>query len=152
MLDSDLARIYGVPTFRLNEQIKRNRRRFPDDFMLQLNKDEARALRSQFAILKPGGRGQHRKYLPYAFTEQGVAMLSTVLNSERAIQVNIAIMRAFVKLRETLSLHKELAVKFQKLEQRIMGHDAEIRNIFDAIEELRAPPHDPPRRIGFGLE
>src|SRR6266849_10784845 len=104
MLDSDLAELYGVATKRLNEQVRRNRARFPKDFMFQLTGKEAESLRSQNATLKKG-RGRHRKYAPYAFTEQGVAMLSSVLNSERAIEVNIAIMRAFVRLREILSSH-----------------------------------------------
>ncbi len=110
LLDNDLAELYGVPAFRLNEQVKRNVKRFPTDFMFQLTAEETKSLRSQIAILKLG-RGRHRKYLPYVFTEQGVAMLSSVLNSERAIQVNIIIMRAFVNLKQVLATHRNLARK-----------------------------------------
>lgn len=146
MLDSDLAGLYGVPTFRLNEQVKRNLKRFPSDFMFRLTPSEAKSLRSQFAILKLG-RGRHRKYLPFVFTEQGVAMLSSVLNSERAVQVNIAIMRAFVKLRMLLVTHKDLARKLEELERR---YDAQFKRVFDAIRQLMAPPPKPPHhRIGF---
>ncbi len=130
MLDRYLAELYGVPTKRLNEQVGRNITRFPDDFMFQLTKPEASSLRSQNATLK---RGQHFKYLPYVFTEQGVAMLSSVLNSDRAIQVNIAIMRTFVKLRQILSTHKELAYKLSELERKIDRLDVEIQAIFEAI-------------------
>jgi hypothetical protein len=111
MIDSDLANLYGVPTFRLNEAIKRNRKRFPADFMFQLNKKETGVLTSQFAMSKKGRGG--RRTFPYVFTEQGVAMLSSVLNSERAIQVNIAIMRAFVKLRQLLESNEQLNRKFE---------------------------------------
>ena len=145
MLDSDLAELYGVTTKRLNEQVRRNIKRFPSDFMLQLSPDEFESLRSQFATLKHG-RGHHRKYLPYAFTEQGVAMLSSVLNSERAIQVNIAIMRAFVKLREMLATHKDLARKLEEMEQK---YDAQFKVVFDAIKELMRPPEPKKRKIGF---
>lgn len=116
MLDSDLAVLYGTPTFRLNEQVKRNRKRFPDDFMFQLTGAEAAALTSQIAMSNNGRGG--RRTLPYAFTEQGVAMLSSVLNSERAIEVNIAIMRAFIRLRSVLAAHKVLARKIAELEQK----------------------------------
>ena len=146
MLDSDLAELYGVPTKRLNEQVRRNLRRFPGDFMFQLTPEESKSLRSQFATLKRGGRGSHRKYLPYVFTEQGVSMLSSVLNSECAIQVNIAIMRVFVKLREILSTHKELAQKLAELEGKVSKHDKEIQAIFEVIRRLMAPPT---HAIGF---
>lgn len=147
MLDSALADLYGVPAFRLNEQVKRNIKRFPLDFMFQLTSEEAASLRSQIAILKERGRGKHRKYLPYAFTEQGVAMLSSVLRSERAIQVNVAIMRAFVKLRKILASHRDLAEKLEALERK---YDARFRVVFDAIRKLMEPPEPPPsRRIGF---
>ena len=112
LLDADLVELYEVPTRRLNEQVRRNRSRFPPDFALELSAEEFAALRSQFAISKPGRGG--RRHLPLAFTEQGVAMLSSVLRSERAVQVNIAIMRAFVRLREMLATHRDLA---QRLEQ-----------------------------------
>jgi phage regulator Rha-like protein len=146
MLDKELAELYGVSTKRLNEQVKRNKKRFPEDFMFRLTKKEASSLRSQIATLK---RGQHYKYLPYVFTEQGVAMLSSVLNSERAIQVNIAIMRVFVKLRKIMATHKELADKLDQLEQKIEKHDAQIHNIFQAIRQLMMTPEKPKRRIGF---
>ena len=137
MLDSDLAELYGVPTFRLNEQVKRNRRRFPADFMLQLTKREAEALTSQFAMSKKGRGG--RRTLPYAFTEQGVAMLSTVLNSERAIEVNIAIMRAFVRLREVLATHKDLARRMADLEREQKAQAPPVHVAKDAS------PLQPPR-------
>ncbi len=116
MIDSDLAELYGVETKILNRGVRRNLERFPEDFMFQLTKDEEESLRIQFGTLKPSGRGQHRKYLPYVFTEQGVAMLSSVLNSKRAIEVNIAIMRAFVKLRQMLESNEQLN---RKIETRI---------------------------------
>ena len=146
MLDSDLAELYGVETFNLNKAVKRNIERFPQDFMFQLTREEYNSLRFQFGILK---RGQHSKYLPYAFTEQGVAMLSSVLRTKRAVQVNIAIMRAFVKLREILSTHKELAHKLAELEQKIEKHDEEIKAVFDAIRQLMAPLEPKKRKIGF---
>lgn len=148
MLDRDLAEMYGVSTKRLNERVKRNLKRFPADFMFHLSDAEMANWRSQIATSNPSARKGLRRP-PYAFTEQGVAMLSSVLNSERAILVNIAIMRTFVKLRETLSLHKELAVKLGELEKRIEGHDSQIRNIFAAIRELMAPPQEPRPQIGF---
>ena len=148
MLDSDLAELYGVSVKVLNQAVKRNIERFPEDFMFQLKREEYDSLRSQIVTLKTG-RGKHRKYLPYAFTEQGVAMLSSVLRSKRAIQVNIVIMRAFVKLRQILSTHKELAYKLTELERKIEKHDEEIKAIFDAIRQLMVPPAKPQRRIGF---
>jgi hypothetical protein len=152
ILDSDLAELYGVETKRLNEQVRRNLKRFPDDFMFQLTEEEAESLRSQFATLK-SGRGKHRKYLPYAFTEQGVAMLSSVLNSDRAIEVNVQIMRTFVKLREMLSSNKELAHKLTLLENRIEKHDGEIKAIFNAIRQLMVPPETKSKKpIGFRRE
>ena len=145
MLDADLAELYGVTTKRLNEQVQRNKKRFPSDFMFQLTLEEAERLRSQFATLKTG-RGQHRKYRPYAFTEQGVAMLSSVLHSERAIQVNIAIMRAFVQLREMIGSNKGLARRFNELEKK---YDSQFRIVFEAIRELMAEPESKIKRIGF---
>jgi len=151
MLDTDLAELYHVPTFRLNEQVKRNRHRFPSDFMFQLKPNEAEPLTSQFAMSKTGRGG--RRTLPFAFTEQGVAMLSSVLNSERAVQVNIAIMRAFVKLREIIATHKELAEKIAELERKYQRHDSQIQAVFDAIRQLLEPkPLPPRRRIGFVQE
>ena len=147
MLDSDLAELYGVPTKVLLQAVKRNAARFPSDFMFQLNNQEVLALRSQIVTLKKG-RGQHRKYIPYVFTEQGVAMLSSVLKSERAIQVNIAIMRSFVKIREMLSAHKDLARKLEEMEKK---YDAQFKIVFDAIRELMRPPEKKMKEIkGFG--
>ncbi|MBI5477052.1 MAG: ORF6N domain-containing protein [Ignavibacteriales bacterium] len=149
MLDRHLAELYGVHTMRLNEQVKRNIRRFPNDFMFQLTKEEDEALISQFAISK--GRGGYRK-LPFAFTEQGVAMLSSVLHSDRAIDVNIAIMRAFVKLRQILATHKDLAHKLEELERKFETHDIQIKSVFEAIRQLMTPPEKPKRRIGFTVD
>lgn len=156
MLDSDLAELYGVPTKRLNEQVHRNASRFPHDFMFQLTQGEADSLRSHFATLNlrsqiATSKSRHggRRYLPFAFTEQGVAMLSTVLNSERAIQVNIAIIRTFVRLRQMLATHRELGQKLAELERKVEGHDQKIRSVFDAIRQLMTPPGPARRRIGF---
>jgi hypothetical protein len=152
LLDTELAALYGVETRVLLQAVRRNRERFPEDFMLQLTAPEWAALRSQFVTLK-SGRGQHRKYLPYAFTEQGVAMLSSVLGSDRAIAVNIQIMRAFVRMREMLVSNKELALKLDQLEARIekklAAHDEAIAAILSAIRELMNPPPPKRRSIGF---
>jgi hypothetical protein len=147
MIDRDLAKLYCIPTKRLKEQVKRNTKRFPNDFMFQLTKEEFGYWRSQFATSNSDKLGL--RHSPYVFTEQGVAMLSSVLNSERAIEVNIAIMRAFVKLRQILSTNKELAQKLKELEQRIENHDTEIHAIFEAIRQLMTPPEKPKRSIGF---
>jgi len=148
MLDHDLAGLYGVPTKRLKEQVRRNLKRFPSDFMFELTDEEFETLRSHFATSKPTRGGV--RYRPFAFTEQGVAMLSSVLNSERAIQVNIAIMRAFVRLRELLATHKDLARKLEELEKK---YDKQFAIVFEAIRQLMQPPEPPPkRRIGFGVE
>lgn len=145
MLDSDLAALYGVETWNLNKAVKRNLDRFPADFMFQLTAAEAERLRFQIGSSKTGRGG--RRYLPYVFTEQGVAMLSSVLRSPRAVQVNIDIMRAFVRLRELLATHKELARKLEELEQK---YDAQFKIVFDAIRQIMAAPTDAPkRRIGF---
>jgi hypothetical protein len=150
LLDSDLALLYGVPTKRLNEQVRRNRERFPEDFLLQLTKEEAESLRSQIATLK-AGRGQHRKYLPYAFTEHGTMMAAMLLNSPRAVEVSVFVVRAFVKLRRLALAHKELANKLDQLEKKVAGHDDAIRQLVAAIRQLMTPPAAPPRagRIGF---
>jgi hypothetical protein len=145
MLDSDLAELYGVPTKVFNQAVKRNRDRFPADFMFRLSTQEYEALRSQFVTLN-SGRGRHRKYLPFAFTEQGVAMLSSVLRSKRAVHVNIEIMRTFVRLRQMLAAHKDLAVKLQTLEKK---YDAQFRVVFDAIRQLMTAPEPRKRKIGF---
>lgn len=152
MLDRDLASIYGVGTFRLNEAVKRNRRRFPEDFMFQLTTDENRSLISQNAMSKPQGRGG-RRTLPFAFTEQGVAMLSSVLNSERAIEMNILIIRAFVKLREILATHKDLAHAIEDIRRRQEEQGEQITAIIETINRLLLPePVPPKRRIGFHTE
>ena len=146
MLSGDLAELYGVPVKVLNQAVKRRAARFPADFVFQLNAREFENLKSQFVTSSWGGL---RRAHPYAFTEQGVAMLSSVLNSPRAVKVNIAIMRAFVKLRETLESHRELAHKFAELHTRVGKHDDEIAAIIDAIRQLMAPPEKPRREIGF---
>jgi hypothetical protein len=150
MLDKDLAELYGVKPIRLREQVKRNLKRFPDDFMFQLDEQEIEIMVSQNAI---PSRKHLGGYQPYVFTEQGVAMLATVLNSETAIQANIAIMRAFVKLREILSTHKELSCKLAQLEKKMEKHDDEIKVIFNAIRQLMAPPPETKKKkIGFRRE
>lgn len=144
MLDRDLALLYGVETRALNQAVRRNLDRFPEDFMFQLTKDEADELsRSQFVTLK---QGQNIKYLPYVFTENGVAMLSSVLNSDRAVQVNIQIMRTFTRLREILMTHKDLQRKIEDMEQR---YDERFTVIFDAIKRLLHEPEKPKKRVGF---
>ncbi|MCX5667278.1 MAG: ORF6N domain-containing protein [Candidatus Omnitrophica bacterium] len=146
MLDKDLARPYGVETRVLNQAVKRNAKRFPEDFMFYLTRDEIKRMSQIVTSLKFYKRVT-------VFTEQGVAMLSGVLNSDRAIQVNIAIMRAFVKLRQIISTHKELVHKLEELERKIEKHDVDIQSIFGAIRQLMAPPPEKPRRmIGFRQE
>jgi len=146
MLDSDLAELYAVETRVLIQAVKRNLARFPDDFMFQLSVEEDAFLRSQFVISKTPGRGG-RRYRPYAFTEHGVAMLSSVLNSPRAVQVNIEIMRAFSRLRRILASHAELARKITRLEKK---YDARFKMVFEAIRALMEPPETPPKdRIGY---
>lgn len=147
MLDSDLAELYGVTTGALIQAVKRNAERFPEDFMYFLTREEFNALISQSVISKTGRGG--RTKLPHAFTEQGVAMLSGVLHSKRAVQVNIAIMRTFVKLRQLISTHRELAHKLDQLERRVEKHDHEIHAVFEAIRKLLEPSVRPKRRIGF---
>jgi len=146
MLDRDLAQMYGVRTKELNKAVKRNLDRFPEDFMFRLTPEELGNLRFQFGTSSWGGS----RYLPFVFTEQGVAMLSSVLNSKRAVQVNIAIMRAFVKLREVLLTHKELAQKLGELEQKYQLHEKDIQVIFEAIKKLLEPtPISDKPKIGF---
>lgn len=147
MIDSDLAELYEAATYRLNEAVKRNRRRFPADFMFQLSKKEAESLTSQFAMSKKSRGG--RRTLPYAFTEQGVAMLSSVLNSEPAIKVNIAIMRAFVKLRQLLESNEELNRKFAAVIRKLATHDKYFTVVFDELKKLNEPPTRPRKQIGF---
>jgi len=152
IIDGDLAVLCGVTTKRFNEQVRRNRERFLEDFMFQLTAQEAAALRSQFATIKTG-RGRHRKYLPYAFTEHGAIMAASVLNSPRAVEMSVYVVRAFVRLREVLASNRELARQFAQLEARLdkklADHDEAIAAILSAIRQLMNPP--PPRRrpIGF---
>lgn len=146
MLSPHLAELYGVQPKVLVQAVKRNAARFPDDFMFQLSRDEFGNLKSQFVTSSWGGL---RRALPYAFTEQGVAMLSSILNSPQAIRVNIEIMRAFVRLRRILASHEDLARKLEELEKR---YDAQFRAVFDAIRQLMAPPERTRRSIGFKVE
>ncbi len=147
ILDADLAELYGVESKILNQAVKRHIKRFPTDFMFQLTNQELINLRSQSVTSSQWGG---RRYAPYAFTEQGVAMLSSVLSSDRAIEVNILIMRSFVKLREMISTHKDLAKKLESLEQK---YDSQFKMVFDAIRQLMAPPEPKKKRaIGFGRE
>ena len=145
MLDRDLAELYEVTTFNLNKAVKRNLSRFPEDFMFQLSEEESLALRFQIGMSKQTGRGG-RRYVPYAFTEQGVAMLSSVLRSKRAVQVNIEIMRTFARLRQMIASNKDLARRLAELEKK---YDRQFKVVFDTIRELMAPPKTPVRRIGF---
>jgi hypothetical protein len=152
MVDSDLAALYGVTTFNLNKAVKRNIDRFPEDFMFQLTKDEADVLRFQIGMTKSTGRGG-RRYLPYVFTQEGVAMLSSVLRSPSAVQVNISIMRAFVRLREVLATHKDLARKLDELEKKydakFKKNDTQFKAIFEIIRKMLKPQIKTHRRIGF---
>ena len=151
LLDSDLAMLYGVSTSALNRAVQRNANRFPPDFMFQLAAEEAANLKCQFGT-SSSGHGGRRRSLPYAFTEQGVAMLSSVLRSERAVQVNVAIMRAFVGLRRMLGANEALSRKLGELERRLEGHDQAIRSLFDAIRQLMAPSTKPHKQIGFHVK
>jgi hypothetical protein len=151
MLDSELAALYGVTTKRLNEQVRRNLERFPSDFMFQLAAEEADSLRSQFATSKPERGG--RRYLPYAFTEHGAIMAASVLNSPQAVKVSIYVVRVFVKLREMLATHKQLAGKLAELERKLQNHDGQIMALVEAIRQLIEPPPAPRRKpIGFASE
>ena len=151
ILDADLAKLYGVATKRLNEQVRRNIDRFPDDFVFQLNRNELDNLRSQSVTSSSGYGG--RRYAPYAFTEHGAIMAATVLNSPRAVQVSVYVVRAFVQLRRVLGQNKELAAKLADLERKVGDHDQKIVAIIQAIRELMAPPPKPPRKqIGFQSE
>jgi hypothetical protein len=145
MLDDDLAELYQVETRRLNEQVKRNTERFPEDFMFQLTEAEWENLKSQNATSSWGGRRKR----PFAFTEYGVLMLSSVLNSDRAIQVNIQIMRIYAKLREMLMTNKDILLKLEKMERRVIKHDQDIKVVFGYLRELLNPKTEPMRKIGF---
>ena len=147
MLDSDLAELYGVPTKRFNEQVKRNLGRFPGDFMFQLNDDEHAALRSQTATSKTSRGG--RRYAPYAFTEHGAIMAATILNSPKAVEMSVFVVRAFVQLREMLTTRKELAARLEVLEMKVGSHDEAITDIINAIRQLMAAPEPNKRPIGF---
>jgi len=148
MLDSDLAKIYGVSTKHLNQQVKRNLERFPQDFMFQLTEIEEEYLRSQFVTSKPGRGG--RRYLPYVFTEHGALMLANVLNSSTAVAASIQVVRAFIRLRQMMISHTELAQKLEALEKK---YDSQFKVVFDALKQLMTlPPETPKRRIGFHSE
>ena len=157
ILDTDLAKIYGIPTFRLNEAVKRNRDRFPDDFLFQLTKDELDALTSQIAMSKKGRGG--RRTLPYAFTEHGAVMAANILNSDRAVQMSIFVVRAFIKMRQTLAANRALTDKLNELEKKLTGrldvHEKAIVYVLGELKKLMDPPQlpEPKRRpIGFGGE
>ena len=147
MLDSDIAELYGVTTKRFNEQVKRNIERFPEDFMFKLTDEEYKILRSQFATsnIIHGGR----RYTPYVFTEHGAIMAATILNSSKAVEMSIFVVRAFVKLREITSGNKELAQKLNELEKKYEKHDKDIKAIIDALRQLMTPPEKTKRKIGF---
>ena len=147
ILDHDLAQLYGITTKVLKQAVRRNIKRFPSDFMFTLVRQEVTSLRSQIVTSKPGRGGS--RYLPMAFTEQGVAMLSSVLNSERAIRVNVEIMRAFVRLRQMLTAHKDLERKLAALEKK---YDKQFKVVFDAIRALMAPPEKARKKIGFQVK
>ena len=148
LLDADLAAFYGVVTKAFNQQVRRNLGRFPPDFMFQLNDAESTALRSQFVTLK-NGRGQHRKYLPLAFTEHGAIMAAAILNSPRATEVSVHVVRAFIELRNLVAGNKELASKMKRLERKVDSHDQAITGLIDSMRELMAPPEPKKRPIGF---
>jgi phage regulator Rha-like protein len=147
MLDSDLAQLYQVQTKNLNKAVKRNLDRFPEDFMFRITPEEIESLRFQIGTSNTSQGG--RRYLPYVFSEHGVAMLSSVLNSKRAVQVNIVIVRTFIKLREVLSTHKDLARRIDDLDLKYQEHDQELKVVFDAIRKLISTPEPSKRKIGF---
>ena len=149
ILDSDLAELYGVSVKRLNEQVKRNRDRFPADFMFRLSDKEYEIVRSQSATSKMGRGG--RRFLPYAFTEHGAIMAATVLNSQRAVEMSLFVVRAFVRLREMLAQNRQIAAKIEQLENRLDKHDTDLQEIVEAIKELMIPPEGSRSRIGFHL-
>lgn len=147
MIDCDLALLYGIETRRLNEQVRRNIDRFPDDFMFQLNGEEFINLKSQFATSRWGGT----RKLPFAFTEHGVLMLSSVLNSERAIKVNIQIMRVYIRMRELMISHTDILLKLEELERKISSHDKQILLIFEYLKKLIAPETKSRKRVGYKI-
>ncbi|HXR79869.1 MAG TPA: ORF6N domain-containing protein [Saprospiraceae bacterium] len=150
MLDKDLASLYGIETKRLKEQVRRNRNRFPADFMFELNKKEFENWRSQFATSNSEIMGM--RHAPFAFTEHGILMLSSILNTDRAIKVNIRIMRIFIKMREMLHTHKALLEKLEQLEKKVTGHDDSIKLIFQSLRRFLQNQNPPRRRIGFRRE
>ena len=149
ILDSDLAELYGVQVKHLNQQVKRNARRFPDDFVIRLRADEAADLKSQNVTSSSGHGG--RRTLPYAFTEHGAIMAASILNSERAVEMSIFVVRAFVRMREALAANQQILAKLEELETRVESHDANIQGLIDAIRELMEPLPATGRRIGFAL-
>jgi ORF6N domain len=166
VLDVDLARIYGVTTKRLNEQLRRNRKRFPDDFAFQLTADEFESLRSQVATLDKGtsgselkrsqtatlkpGRGQHRKYRPWAFTEHGALQAANILRSERAIAMSVYVIRAFIELRERVAANAAILKRLAEIDKTLLQHNSALRDIYEKLLPLLSPPPEPPRRqIGF---
>jgi hypothetical protein len=149
MLDADLARIYGVTVKRLNEQVRRNIERFPSDFMFKLTKEEWESLRSQIATLKKQGRGTHRKYMPFVFSEHGALMLANILQSKTAIQASIHVIRVFIRLRELVHSHKDLVRKINSMEKK---YDYQFKAIFDAIRQLMEPSIEKKKKIGFCRE
>lgn len=151
VLDSDLAQLYGVPTKRLLEQIRRNARRFPEDFAFRLRHEEYDVLRSQIATLKTG-RGQHRKYLPFVFTEHGALQAANVINSSRAVQMSIFIVRAFLRMREELATSTVILKRLAEIDKKLIMHDVVLRDVYRKLQPLLAPPPEPPaRRIGFHI-
>lgn len=151
LFDSNLANLYGVTISSFNQAVKRNNERFPADFMFQLKYQEVTILRSQNVILRRD-HGKHRKYLPYAFTEQGVAMLSSVLRSKKAIRVNIEIMRTFFRMRKILNDHQVFRRELAKLERTVAGHDSQIKSLFEAIRQLIGSPNQNYKPIGFQIK
>lgn len=149
MLDADLAELYGVTTKRFNEQIRRNLERFPSDFMFQLTNDEYTSLRSQIATSNTASGRGGRRHLPLVFTEHGAIMAAAVLNSQRAVDTSIYVVRAFVKLREMLAGHKQFAERLEDLEKRLTEHDENFRIVFQAIKQLLKEDKKPKRKIGF---
>lgn len=151
ILDSDLARIYGVETRVLNQAVRRNLKKFPSDFMFRLNLSEARQLNRSQAVI---GSQKHRdpRFLPYAFTEHGAIMAANVLNSRRAVQMSVFVVRAFVHLRRMVGAHNDMAAKLSELERKVASHDGNIKALFDAIRQLMAPPEGKKRKIGFLVE
>jgi phage regulator Rha-like protein len=151
ILDSELAALYGVAVRAFNQAVKRNVNRFPADFAFQLTREEYESLRSQIVILETG-RGTHRKYLPYAFTEHGAVMAATVLNSPKAVEMSVEVVRVFNRLREFLASHRQLAAKLEELEKKIASHDKSIVTLFNAVRSLMATPEKPKRQIGFQVK